>query len=321
MSGLTLKEFVENFDNLSVVTVKKKYFEGTNNISCMSFHNEKGQLHRDPEILSDGTKVSRPASIAYYENGSEQYLRYIINGSLHRDDGPAYIDKSKEGNVTYMAWYMNGNPHRTDGPSSIDYYSDMVDVICFVHYKQNGVLHRVDGPALIVYERDGITKKEEKWYFEGKLHRVDGPAHTKWSNFGKFTRKIEWYVHGVLHRDDGPALIKIHKNTDMVKSERWYKYNKLHRDDDLPAVILHRDQIWSDPTTELYYKENYLHRDDDKPAKIVYTRTYDNDDPVIAEYWYVESKLHRIGKPAVVIKRKNLDDYTENYINGKLVPL
>ena len=38
--------------------------------------------------------------------------RWFLDGRLHRNDGPAYINSAGE-----KAWYQNGNRHREDGPA------------------------------------------------------------------------------------------------------------------------------------------------------------------------------------------------------------
>jgi hypothetical protein len=51
----------------------------------------------------------------YIENGDEcWYLKWWINGKLHRTDGPALI-----WNSGCQEWYLNGERHRTDGPAVI----------------------------------------------------------------------------------------------------------------------------------------------------------------------------------------------------------
>jgi hypothetical protein len=38
-------------------------------------------------------------------------VSYRLNGKLHREDGPAYIEHF------YRSWYINGKRHRLDGPA------------------------------------------------------------------------------------------------------------------------------------------------------------------------------------------------------------
>src|SRR5579859_5887796 len=76
--------------------------------------------------------------------------RWIINGQLHREDGPAieYNDSSK-------VWFLHGQRHRIDGPA-IE-WSDG-DKAWYHH----GQLHRLDGPA---YQGDDGFKQ---WFYHGE---------------------------------------------------------------------------------------------------------------------------------------------------------
>ena len=42
------------------------------------------------------------------------YQAWLLNGQLHRTDGPAYV------NGDYQAWWLNGKRHRTDGPAIVN---------------------------------------------------------------------------------------------------------------------------------------------------------------------------------------------------------
>ena len=45
-------------------------------------------------------------------------MMMVINGQLHRKDGPAVI-----GNFGYRAWYFNGKCHRENGPAVCGYFN------------------------------------------------------------------------------------------------------------------------------------------------------------------------------------------------------
>jgi antitoxin component YwqK of YwqJK toxin-antitoxin module len=60
----------------------------------------------------------------YYRNGNVEMEGYYINGKLHREYGPAYIEYYESGNIKYEAYYINGLSHREDGPAVIWYYAD-----------------------------------------------------------------------------------------------------------------------------------------------------------------------------------------------------
>ena len=99
----------------------------------------------------------------FYPDGTKFW---IVDGQLHREDGPAVIRMNGT-----QEWWLNGKLHREDGPA---YISPLGTQIWYKHDK----FHREDGPALI--RENGETE----WYFENKRHRLDGPAITTY-----------WYIH------------------------------------------------------------------------------------------------------------------------------
>jgi len=94
-------------------------------------------------------------------------IEWRLDGKLHREDGPAYIDKDGS-----TKWFLNGIAHRVGGPAIEA--SDGYKAWC-----QNGKYHNPDGPA-IIYPDGGIT-----WCLEGdeinpplKFNKRD-PRHVK----------------------------------------------------------------------------------------------------------------------------------------------
>ena len=72
-----------------------------------------------------------------FGNEKKRY-EYLVNGILHRDDGPAiYYPDSKN-----FFYYKHGLLHRQNGPAK---YSAFLQT---TEYYQFGVLHREDGPAV-----------------------------------------------------------------------------------------------------------------------------------------------------------------------------
>lgn len=74
--------------------------------------------------------------------------RWLADGVLHRENGPAVIHS----NGTQF-WYSRGQRHREDGPAAI-YYNGAEEWYRF------DLLHREDGPAVIFKTGD------VKWYLE-----------------------------------------------------------------------------------------------------------------------------------------------------------
>lgn len=128
---------------------------------------------------------------------------YWLNYNLHREDGPAVINKYGE------VWYNHGKIHRVGAAARCHnddngYWSE--------EWLIDGELHRDNAPAF--YDSTG----QEFWYQHGNLHRDDGPA---WScpNLDK-----QWYLNGELHREDGPAI----EHEFTHKREWWIKNHKLN---------------------------------------------------------------------------------------------
>lgn len=123
--------------------------------------------------------------IVYYASNRNQYYAWLVDGKLHREDGPAVISETDGAH----AWLVDGKLHRADGPAVVG--SDGSQA-----WYLNGKLHREDGPAVI--EANG----SEAWFVNGVQHRVDGPALISTAEIAQ-----EWWVNGKLHREDGPAVI------------------------------------------------------------------------------------------------------------------
>jgi hypothetical protein len=118
----------------------------------------------EPEIDEDGTK------------------RWLKDGELHREDGPAIEDANGD-----KCWLKNGKLHREVGPALE--WADGTKM-----WYMDGYLHREGGPAI------EYANGEKWWYMDGYLHREGGPA-IEYTNGNK-----EWYIGGYLHRDNGPAI-------------------------------------------------------------------------------------------------------------------
>lgn len=48
-------------------------------------------------------------------NDDKVTYRYYVNGSIHREDGPAVITENGYGKVIYNSYYFKGAWHREDG--------------------------------------------------------------------------------------------------------------------------------------------------------------------------------------------------------------
>lgn len=100
---------------------------------------------------------------------------YIVNGQVHRDDGPALI--SRNGNTF---WYQNGEYHREDGPA-VDYI-DGEKIWC-----QHGLIHRDDGPAITYLDQD------PEW----------------WANGVQYADIVEWAKALGIYETDEFTMVKL----------------------------------------------------------------------------------------------------------------
>lgn len=48
----------------------------------------------------------------FSHQGIDSRIRWILNGKIHREDGPAVIYRNGG-----QFWYLNNKPHREDGPA------------------------------------------------------------------------------------------------------------------------------------------------------------------------------------------------------------
>ncbi|MFS2318908.1 hypothetical protein RMQ97_13305 [Maricaulis sp. D1M11] len=131
--------------------------------------------------------------------------KWCQRGKSHREGGPAYVESipNKYGHDIIQRrreeWLIDGLLHRNDGPAITVTDSDGIAVL--EAWFQNGLLHREDGPSQI--ERDMQTERvvTELWHSRGQLHRENGPAviNTDWET-GHVIRE-QYFIRGKLHRE------------------------------------------------------------------------------------------------------------------------
>ena len=131
------------------------------------WYNSKGDRHRD-----NGPAIDHP-----------DLKMWIINGKLHREDGPAVIYKNGFVRSKYRLWMIRNNVpileytyHRDDATT---------ESWCI-----NGKFHRIGGPAVIAIIDGEIDCRNQHWYIKGRLHRTDGPAYINGGCEG-------YYINGV----------------------------------------------------------------------------------------------------------------------------
>lgn len=116
-----------------------------------------GVNHRDEE---DGPAILTRHNISGVAL-QEQYWR---NGVLHREHGPASVERGADGTVIFEAWYRDGDMHRdpAEGPAFI--WRAGEDGITREEFYVGGVLLNASlGPAIIRRDRSGKVVEEEYW--------------------------------------------------------------------------------------------------------------------------------------------------------------
>jgi len=68
---------------------------------------EKGIVETDDYNDFAGLTLHREDGPAYIENGNITHVSYWVNDSRHRLDGPAVIEYDGYGNIKYEAYFIN----------------------------------------------------------------------------------------------------------------------------------------------------------------------------------------------------------------------
>ena len=155
-----------------------------------------------PEAQSLQPEVHR----TYSRNGYVLSEEWLLNGVLHREDGPATVAFDSAGNVVGEEWWLAG------------------------------VRHRQDGPATVIFGSDG-SRVLESWYLNGVFHREDGPAGTRYDKKGKTT--CDWVLNNLgvsPHLVLAPSWGVSRDNVAAIELLSDYDFNELSADH--PAVLL-----------------------------------------------------------------------------------
>jgi hypothetical protein len=227
------------------------------------------------------------------ENG---FVKYILNGALHREDGPAF---EKLGPTGFKQWYKNGKSHRLDGPAHEGVDGSKV-------WWVDGNVHREDGPASI--QLGGA----EVWYLNGVMltkeqhqEKMKGKPTKKMHGDGK---GYEYHLLGLFHREDGPAIVY------ADGSQFWYLNGKCHRVDGPAAITASGEKTWyldGKRVTEQQFKARVkyiplksINGSNTIEYKLPNGQRHREDGPALEysngeKHWYYENQLHRVDGPAV----------------------
>jgi hypothetical protein len=160
---------------------------------------------------------SEPSAVknkkTYHECGKIIAIdKWVVNGELHREDGPALKKYSHNGTLIVQNWAIDGFLHRETHPASIWYYD--AGTIERMRWFKQGVLHRKKGPADIRFKKNGeITS--ETWAINGLV--------AKRAEIVDNEELITYYKNRRIHREDGPAII----HGDI---KRWFLGGKEYPD-------------------------------------------------------------------------------------------
>jgi len=67
---------------------------------------------------------------------------YYTNGKLHRDDGPAIIERKPDGSTTEK-YYRNGDLFRPDAPTPVITERNVSEDSTTEHYARDGKIYRI----------------------------------------------------------------------------------------------------------------------------------------------------------------------------------
>lgn len=166
-------KFVEIYDDS---VTYDKYFVFKTKMKLFLNHSITNEFNINVygRYLREFKEHSNITGINVITDESRQSVSWYKDGLLHREDGPAIVDKRKG----TQEWWLNGERHRLDGPALIFQNNHQ-------YWFQFGKIHSDDGPAI-------IRGDSKEWWKNGFLHREDGPAIEDGRN-GR-----SWFLNGRL---------------------------------------------------------------------------------------------------------------------------
>ena len=178
--------------------------------SDLSFRDYISEKSNTYEITMDSQaeELLGTYEVEFFSNGNLKSEKWLKDGQLHREDGPAQIEHSRDGTVWSETWYTQGERNRLDGPAVTEYH-DNGRVNIEMWYVQNE-RHREDGPAYIGRSEETGQITEESWFLNDMEHRLDGPAEIYYDKDGLID-VASYYIHGeeISETDFGAATQKI----------------------------------------------------------------------------------------------------------------
>lgn len=107
--------------------------------------------------------------------GTEEYREFFLDGLHHRSDGPAFAILDRDtGVVVFEAYFRYGLVHRDYGPAHIERSPE--GRIILESYFFHGSLHRHDGPAVVARSAINGDILHSVWALSGKEY----PDESAW---------------------------------------------------------------------------------------------------------------------------------------------
>ena len=107
----------------------------------------------------------------YYSNSQIRFESFMLNGEVHRTDGPASSWWHENGQKEYESYLVDGIYHREDGPAHIEWYENGQKE--YESYLVHGKWHREDGPARTWWNEDGTLIDQQFWLDDEEVTAYD----------------------------------------------------------------------------------------------------------------------------------------------------
>jgi hypothetical protein len=190
------REEIENYDggNKIINSIKNisgnQYYDKEKTKTIKRYH--EINYYKNSKL---NNKPGKPASIS--KNGTWKLEKYFVNGLPHRSpekgkDKPAYIEIFNK-KVIKEKYFIDGRMHRNYEPAYIEYNNKGVRVLSM--WYSNNYLNNYYGPAYVEKYATGEIKVQQYFSF-GRVHREDGPAIIFYDQKGNILKK-EYYIKGV----------------------------------------------------------------------------------------------------------------------------
>jgi hypothetical protein len=160
---------------------------------------------------------------------------------LHRDDGPAIIERDRVGDLTEH-WYRHGQPYHPSAHERMKWEA--------IKQARGGPFHAETLESLAGGEpsmgatrelRSAAVGTKATAYHDYPLHCETGPAYTdRDPATGRITRTV-WLQNNERHRTDGPAYQRFDPTTGVCDWEGHYQRGNLSNSTG-PAIVVRTAQ-------------------------------------------------------------------------------